>query len=354
MNPAGVFKRKKLQIPSSNIQRRSKSQRPIPINGRPPGSLVFGIRPKLNVEAWSLKLPTGFSNIARDLGFQFLKGGELLLVAQPCGERDFQFLTLKLAFEIKEVNLHAKLRHGLTDRWPMADVQHSAMGLVTNGCMRSIDSFRWQNESIEIKVGSGETKCVSKFVSSDDPGSERVRTPQHLTGGVEIAPSHCLPDTSAADHLTIQRNGRDPVDNKLQFATKLFQYRDIAAAFVAENEVGTNTNALNSAQFLGELTYERFTRQLAEQTVKAKYQQSIRSERLDGAHFLRLRINQRRDAVGGNNRTRVLVEGDDQCDSVLLACIGNGLPYDLLMAEMHAVEHTNGETDLLAVRLEFS
>jgi hypothetical protein len=37
----------------------------------------------------------------------------------------------------------------------------------------------------------------------------------------------------------------------------------------------------------------------------------------------------------------------------MLARVGDGLPDDLLVAEMHAVEKTNGEADLAAARFQF-
>jgi hypothetical protein len=47
------------------------------------------------------------------------------------------------------------------------------------------------------------------------------------------------------------------------------------------------------------------------------------------------------------------VEGDDQRDAAMLVRVGDSLPDDLLVAEMHAVEDADGETDFASVRLEF-
>ena len=44
----------------------------------------------------------------------------------------------------------------------------------------------------------------------------------------------------------------------------------------------------------------------------------------------------------------MLVERDDQRDGVVLAGVGDGLPDDLLMAEMHAVKDADGQADLAA------
>jgi hypothetical protein len=40
------------------------------------------------------------------------------------------------------------------------------------------------------------------------------------------------------------------------------------------------------------------------------------------------------------------VEGEHQRNGLMLAGVGDGLPDDLLMAEMHAVKKTDGQADL--------
>ena len=42
------------------------------------------------------------------------------------------------------------------------------------------------------------------------------------------------------------------------------------------------------------------------------------------------------------------VERDDEREGVVLARVGDGLPDDLLVAEMHAVENADGQADLAA------
>jgi len=49
----------------------------------------------------------------------------------------------------------------------------------------------------------------------------------------------------------------------------------------------------------------------------------------------------------------VLVEGDDDRQRVMLAGVVDGLPDDLLMAEVDAVKHANGQADLAAAIAEF-
>ena len=46
------------------------------------------------------------------------------------------------------------------------------------------------------------------------------------------------------------------------------------------------------------------------------------------------------------------IEGEHEREGIVLARVGNGLPDDLLMAQMDAVEKTDGQTDLAAGRFQ--
>ena len=47
----------------------------------------------------------------------------------------------------------------------------------------------------------------------------------------------------------------------------------------------------------------------------------------------------------------MFVKRDDERESVVLAGVGDGLPDDLLMPEMHAVKDADGEADFAAAGL---
>lgn len=47
------------------------------------------------------------------------------------------------------------------------------------------------------------------------------------------------------------------------------------------------------------------------------------------------------------------VESDDNGDALVLASIGEGLPDDLLMTKMHAIEDADGRADFAASGAEF-
>src|SRR5450759_3883199 len=102
--------RKKLQIPSTKLQRSSKTQSPA--NRRTPTrNLKLGF--SLELGGWCLdasKTPRCFGNIFRNLRLEFFERGKLFLIAQPGGEGDYHFLTVNFGGEIEQVNFHAELR----------------------------------------------------------------------------------------------------------------------------------------------------------------------------------------------------------------------------------------------------
>ena len=137
---------------------------------------------------------------------------------------------------------------------------------------------------------------------------------------------------------------------EIQFRAECFQQRHIAAAFVAEREIAAHAEALNLAQVARQSADECLAGLFAERLVEMNQQQRVRAERFDGAQFLRQRINQRRHAVGRDDGVGMAIEGDDERERLVLARVGDGLPDDLLMAEMHAVEETDGQADFAACR----
>ena len=81
-------------------------------------------------------------DVTGNLGFQFVKGRELLLVTEPGGKSDLQFFAVKIAAEVKEVNFNPKLGRGVLQRRTMADVQD---GAISWAGVASVSSFiyRW-------------------------------------------------------------------------------------------------------------------------------------------------------------------------------------------------------------------
>src|SRR3989442_973491 len=66
----------------------------------------------------------------------------------------------------------------------------------------------------------------------------------------------------------------------------------------------------------------------------------------------RARIDQGWDTLRSNDAVWMAVEGDDDGERFLLLRIGHGLTDHLLMAEVDAIEHANGEADFAPPRLQ--
>ena len=69
------------------------------------------------------------------------------------------------------------------------------------------------------------------------------------------------------------------------------------------------------------------------------------AKRLDGATFLRQRLDRRRHALRRHDGIGMAVEGHDHGERLVLLRIGDGLPNDLLMPQMHAIKHPDGHAD---------
>ena len=143
------------------------------------------------------------------------------------------------------------------------------------------------------------------------------------------------------------------MDCEIKFSAELSQEGNIAAAFVAENEIGTDADTSNPTKVAGELTNERFASLFAESEVESKQQERIIAEGFNDADLLRQRVDQSRRAIRCNYGVRVLIKRQDQGKTLMLARIADGLPDNLLMPKMHAVKEADGEADFPVAGLHF-
>lgn len=268
-----------------------------------------------------------------------------MLVTEPGGESNFHFFAIKNAREIEEVDLDAELRRWLVQGRAMADIQDRAMSLAGDRGVGGVNSIRRQGETGGVEIGGGESEFASEFVACDNFCREGVRAAEHLARAIEVACAKDFADARAADDLAIERNGRDAMHGEVQFAAERSQKSNVAAAFVAEHKIRTDTDGLNGSQIAGELADEGFTGLLAERAIEAQQEQRVRPERLNRAELLRLRIDEWWHFFRRDNGAGVLIEGDDKGKATMLAGVGDGLPDDLLVTEMDAVEHADGEAD---------
>ena len=202
------------------------------------------------------------------------------------------------------------------------------------------------NRPVGIQVRRRKTQRLAKMVTAHNRACEGIGAAQHLAGEIKITAADGVADTCAAHRLAIQRNRRKAVHLKTQLRTKVFQQHHVSAALVAEDEIRAHTDALDLPEVARQVADERFAGLLAECLVEHDLQQRLHAKRLDGAEFLRTRIDERREPVRRDDGVGMFVEGDDHRDGIVLARVGDGLPDDLLVAKMHAVEHADGQADL--------
>lgn len=122
---------------------------------------------------------------------------------------------------------------------------------------------------------------------------------------------------------------------------------------MAEGEFTADADAVQVAEIEGEAADELLAGLLTERAVEADEEGVRDAERFDGAEFLRQRVEHRRHAAGRDDSVRVAVEGDDNGNALVLAGVGERLPDDLLVAEVDAVEDTDGHADFARAGAEF-
>ena len=138
-----------------------------------------------------------------------------------------------------------------------------------------------------------------------------------------------------------------------QRGAQLPQQRHVARPLVTEGEICAHAKTLDPAETLREVPDKTFPGLFAERLVEMDQEQRLRTHGLDDAHFLSQRINQRRDAMGRHDGVGMPVERDDKTDRFLLPGVGDGLPDDLLVPEMNAVEEADRQADLAAPGIQF-
>src|SRR5882724_8506986 len=296
----------------------------------------------------------GVGDVAGDLFFEGVEGGELLFVAQFIHEVDFDFLAVKVGIEIEEVSFDAKLWIGGIDGGAAADVDDGAVRVALALNAGEVNPIGRQDEAGDVEIGGGKSEFAAELITFYDGTRQRIGTSQHLAGGIEVAGADGFADAGAADGLAIEGNRRHSMHGEVEFFTKGFQEADIATPFVAEGEVASHAKALELAEVARKAADEGFAGLFAERAVKMNQQQRIGGKGADDAQFLGERIDQRGDAIGRDDGVGVAVESDHEGDGFVLDGVGDGLADDLLVPQVDAVEEADGETDLASVGLQLT
>jgi hypothetical protein len=183
-------------------------------------------------------------------------------------------------------------------------------------------------------------------VALDHTATNRIRPPQHLAGGVNLSRPNRFPDARAADGLAVQRHRREAMHLKIQLPAQRFEERHVTVAPVAKNKIRAHADAVDLSQIARQFADEHIAGLLAECLVKVNFQKRVHAQRFDGAQLLGWRVNLRGNPFRSDDGIGMPVERHHQGQRLVLARVGDRLPDDLLVAQMHAVKHANSQADL--------
>jgi hypothetical protein len=114
--------------------------------------------------------------------------------------------------------------------------------------VRGVNPVGRQQPAAGVEIGGGKAELPSEFSAANDFAGEGISAPQHLAGRIEITGANGLANPGAADGLSVERDGGESVNLKLQFRAQPVEQGNVPAAPVAKHEIRANTDALNFAQ----------------------------------------------------------------------------------------------------------
>ena len=279
------------------------------------------------------------------MGAQGGEIGEGEFVAEFFDEGEFQFGAVEVAGVIEEVGFDVDLRRGLGAGGAEADVEGGEVGGLAGVGEDGIDAVGGEDEAAGVEVGGGKSKLAADLVAGNDGAGEGVGAAEHLAGGIEVPGADGFPDAGAADGLAVEGDGGEVVNGEMEFGSQTVEERDVAPALMSKGELRPHADAVDVAAVADEGADEVLGGLFAEGAVEVEEEGGVQAEGFDGAEFLGQGVEERRDASGGDDGGGMGVEGDDDGERAVLAGVHQGLPEDLLVAEVDAIKRANGDAD---------
>src|SRR5258706_10846816 len=146
----------------------------------------------------------------------------------------------------------------------ISNIQDRPMIFSPCGAMNRVDASRRQNQAGRIDVCGGNAELAAQPVATLHNARERVFTPQHLPGLIQIARANSVTNSCAADSLFIQGHCGKPMHNEVQLLPQRLKQGDASAASKAKVKAASHANAMNSPKRDDQFTNEFFTRLAAE------------------------------------------------------------------------------------------
>jgi hypothetical protein len=296
----------------------------------------------------------GGGDVEGDLFLEGVEGGEGLFGADFLDKNDFEFPAVKVALEVEKVEFQVELGFGVLAGGAETEVENGAVEIAAGQDMGGVNAVGREDEIGDVEIGRGEAEFASELIAGDDGAGKGVGASEHLTGEMEPALLDGSADAGAADDFAVERDRGEAVNDKLEFGSEFLEEGDVPGAFVPEGKAAADTNAMDVREVTGEVADEVVGLNPAERKVEMKKQDGIDPEGINDAKFLREGIDEGRRAMGSDDFGGVPVEGDDDGAAVVLSGVGYGLADDLLVAEMDAIEHTDGEGNAARFRGKFS
>jgi len=129
-----------------------------------------------------------------------------VFLAQFSRKRNSQFLTVKVAREIEQVDFDLELSGGVLQGGAEANINDRPMLPASDKRVRGVNTAGRNDQAGKLKIRRRKSELSPQLVPADDPSGKRVGAAEHLARGVEVAVADGFANSRAADHLPVQRH----------------------------------------------------------------------------------------------------------------------------------------------------
>src|ERR1700682_329459 len=171
---------------------------------------------------------------------------------------------------------------------------------------------------------------------------------KHFGGPGKISFFDGLPDGGAADDVAIRRYRRNADDIEIEPRAEFLEKIEIPGPAFAERPFVADANLTQRFRIRDQLVDKLFRRRGREFFVELDDEQMRDPEIPDQSDLVLRRGEQMRRGLWAQYFLRMGIECDDDWRAVSGMRVAGGRGDDRLMAEMHAVEHTDSEKERAA------
>ncbi len=284
-----------------------------------------------------------------EIGLDLLAEGfqrvELLFAADELEGLDFEVSAVDILVDVEVMGFEAVGWGGLVVGGADAEVEDGGVGFVVENGVGGVDAEGWEGEILDIEVGGGETDLAAELVALDDLTGDGVGTTEQAAGFREQPGGDFFADDGGADGAGVQGDGGEDMGGVMEFAFEVFKELAGARALMSEGEALSDADGGKGVEVLGDLADESFSVDLAERVGEGGNDGGVdagRFERLESGLEV---LDGWGDAVWGDHVIGVLIEGQGGGEAVIAVGVIEGELEELLMAEVDAIEHADGDVD---------